>query len=284
MIRGIITTPNKFELGNNSFKVTSSLTKEDIRFYLMYWDKIVVPTNNLIHVGIPDEKHLLECGAISRPQVRHQGAFSGNTAATAIMMGQCTITQELLKDKSTDWVIHQAGDKLLLPERFSHINNVLRVTLAGALPVPNADVPINEILEFKERRSDELGALHIALDELYIDILKSPDQNLSTQKAFEQLKLDIENLNKVSFDWFKLTKKYDISAEFNLNGRDLVIAATSGGLLNGSLGLDMQLGAAIGAIVSTLKVSVKATATLNTTESKKILSYVSNASREGILK
>lgn len=284
MLRGIITTSNKFELGNNSFKVTSGLTREDIRFYLMYWDKIVVPTNNLIHVGVPDEKDLLDCGAISRPQVRHQGAFSGNAAATAIMMGQCTITQELLKDTSTDWVIHQAGDKLLLPERFSHINNVLRVTLAGALPVPNADVPINEILEFKERRSDELGALHNALDELYIDILKSPDQNLSTQKAFEQLKLDIENLNKVSFDWFKLTKKYDISAEFNLNGRDLVIAATSGGLLNGSLGLDMQLGAAIGAIVSTLKVSVKATATLNTTESKKILSYVSNASREGILK
>ncbi|MEN8636347.1 DUF6236 family protein [Pseudoalteromonas distincta] len=71
--------------------------------------------------------------------------------------------------------MHQTGNQIFLPKKTSQYNNTIRVDLSGVLPVPSKDTNINEILEFKEKRGAELEALHSTLDELYKEILTSPD-------------------------------------------------------------------------------------------------------------
>lgn len=43
------------------------------------------------------------------------------------------------------------------------------------MPVPEIDVPLNEVLEFKAKRKDELTAFRIYIDELYQSIINAGD-------------------------------------------------------------------------------------------------------------
>ena len=62
MRRGIIAPPGKIQIRQEGFQMNGSLTPEEIRYYLMYWDKVVIPDNNLIHIGFPEEEELIEWG------------------------------------------------------------------------------------------------------------------------------------------------------------------------------------------------------------------------------
>ena len=55
-----------------------SLSAEELRYYILYWDEVVIPGNNLVYIGVPEEEELISCGAISRPRVAFQGAFQGD--------------------------------------------------------------------------------------------------------------------------------------------------------------------------------------------------------------
>src|SRR5690606_18118709 len=97
-------------------------------------------------------------------------------------------------------------------------NNVIRLDLANVLPVPAADTRIADILDFKERRSDELAALHASLDAVYLEIIKSPDVDLSKHMEIKKFLESISALNKLHNEHFKIFKNFDFSAEFNISG------------------------------------------------------------------
>lgn len=106
MQRGLITVAGNINFQMQGFGLSSNLMPEDIRFYLMYWDKIIIPTNNLIHFGIPDEEDLISSKALSRPRTSHVGSFSGHELGEAIIKGQSEIAELMLKDSKTNWVVH----------------------------------------------------------------------------------------------------------------------------------------------------------------------------------
>ncbi|CAM4241954.1 DUF6236 family protein [Pseudoalteromonas byunsanensis] len=284
MNRGLITVAGNIQFQMQGFSLSSNLTPEDIRFYLMYWDKIIIPTNNLIHFGIPDEEDLINCKALWRPRTSHIGSFSGHEVGEAIIKGQSEIAELMLKDSNTDWVVHQPGNQIFLPKETSKYNNTIRVDLSGALPVPNKDTNINEILEFKERRSAELEALHSTLDELYKEILISPDPSLEAKSIFSRLKKEIEGLEKVSGEKYKTTSKFDLSVELNLNGTDMALAGTSGALIDFlSNGFTMPIMTTLAAVGSCIKVSGKSTNTFSAADERLKLGYISKATEVGLV-
>jgi hypothetical protein len=61
------------------------------------------------------------------------------------------------------------------------------VRLYDCIPIPDADVPIYEILEFKERRRDELLSLRYHLESIYQRILVAGDRGLSLETEIGQL-------------------------------------------------------------------------------------------------
>jgi hypothetical protein len=91
-----------------------------------------------------------------------------------------------------------------------------------ALPVPDGEVPIQDILDFKQRRKPELLELHNTFDQLYFEVLNAPDQSLATKKVIYRIQSVINDLDKVSVEKFKKTRKYDFSVELNLNGKDIL--------------------------------------------------------------
>lgn len=284
MDRGVIASPGIITPLPQGFKMERSISPEELRYYVMYWDKVVIPGNNLVYIGIPEEEDLISCGAIERPKVGFQGSFQGDQVTYAMLACQSIVASQLVHDKSTDWVIHQIGNSVVCPEEFNQQNNIIRVDLANVLPVPSPETPINEILEFKERRSSELNELHEALDEFYEQILSAPDPELASKKAVSRLQESILNLNKVSNEKFERSRKFDFSAELNLSGKDISVGASSGALIDFlATGYTIPIATLVGAIASTINIKSKSTNTFKPASDNTKLAYLSHASNEGVL-
>lgn len=284
MDRGVIAAPSVIRPLDQGFIMERGITIEELRFYILYWDKIVIPDNNLFSVGVPEENELLACEAISRPKVNYQGSYRGDQITNAILSCQSVVAKELVQDKDVDWVLHQIGDSLAILDDFACEQNSLRVSLANALPVPIGEIQFQDILEFKRRRADELAELHSSLDELYFEILDSPDQDLMAKAVVSRLLKAIQNINNVSNEKFEVTKKYDLSAELNLSGNDVITGAGAGALVDFySNGLTIPIATIAGAIISLIKISAKVNVTFEPAKENRKLAYLSSASKEGIL-
>lgn len=284
MERGIIAAPGIIKPFQGGFTMERSISKEEIRYYILYWDKVVIPGNNLFYIGIPEEEDLIACNAISRPRVSFQGSFQGDQITGAILACQSLVSKKLVHDKSVDWVIHQIGQALVLPSDFASKQETIRVALTSVLPVPDEQVSIQKILEFKQKRSDELVELHNSIDELYFEILNSPNQDLATKKAVSRFQSAIHNIDQITNENFKKTRKYDLSAELNLSGKDIICGASAGALIDFfSNGFTIPIATLLGAIIPMIKIVAKASYTFEPARENTKLSYISSASKEKLI-
>ena len=285
MEKGIIAAPARVFGNGTQFRFDRVLTREDLRYLLLYWDKVVIPTTNLVHVGLPEEEELLATGVFTRPRVAFSGSFDGEAIAKAQALAQTQIARDLVaKDSSTDWVIHQLGDGIILPDTETIQRQLIRVNLVQALPVPNADATVADILDFKFRRRDEFLQLHEVIDELYIEVLRSPDQSLSGKQAVSRFTASIASLDKVSSERWKSTSKFDLTAELNIKGTSIVAGAASGAAFDFFTSLyTIPVGTLVGAFASLIKVKAVSAKTFEPAKNRQVLGYLANARQEGLL-
>ena len=223
MTRGVIAAPAIISIHGDGFTMERGLSPQEIRYYTLYWDKVVIPGSNLVYVGLPEEEILIESGVIERPLVGFQGSFGGAQIGNSFAIAQSEVAKKLMEEeKSTDWVLHQIGNKLTIPDGYIEPKNALRFELVNLLPVPDGTTPIADILEFKERRRSEFNALHECIELAYIEALKCPDPALGASKAIRDLKENVANLDAVSSEKWKRTSKFDFATEFNLDGGKIV--------------------------------------------------------------
>ncbi len=286
MIKGIIAAPARFTGGGSLIGTDRDLTSQELRYFLLYWDKVVIPTTDLLHLSIPEEKEFLSTGVIERPRFRvPDGTFDGSGIAKAHVAAQTSIARDLIEsDKTTDWVLHQIGEDLILPTDDTFEQQSIRVDLVNLLPVPDAGFPIPDILEFKERRSQELLHLHSSLDNFYLEILSSPDPSLKSKAVVTELKTAIANLSSVSGESWKSTKKFDISAELNISGSNMVSAAAAGAVVDFYSNLfTMPVATIAGAVGSMIKAKCKYSKSFKPAKDKQVLSYLAKAHEEKVL-
>jgi hypothetical protein len=288
MKRGIITNSGRM-LRNDSQSVSLSggLTDNDLNYYLLYWDKIVMPTNNLIHMAIRDEEELLKTNVLERPRIAFN-SWSTNVkdgSFDPFVIAQSIVANNLLStDKLTDWTIHQLGDQIVIGNDQKKEFEAIRVELIKCLPVPNGQLNFAEILEFKEKRKDELSELHSKIDSLYIDILNSPDKDLALRKSISEFNKSIKNINSVTKERFKSLTKYNLTTELNLNGKDLSIAIASGAVFDFyTNAFTIPIGTIASGFASLIKLKANRTTSIEKSKNKLKLSYLAEASKKGII-
>ncbi len=59
MDRGVIASPGIITPLSQGFRMERSISPEELRYYVMYWDKVVIPRNNLVYIGVPEEEDLI---------------------------------------------------------------------------------------------------------------------------------------------------------------------------------------------------------------------------------
>jgi hypothetical protein len=286
-MRGVIAAPGTVQVLADRTLIGGQLSPEQIRYYALYWDKIVIPTNNIVHKAVPDEDLLIESGVIERPQIRFTGSFSGPQVGMLIYEAQAQVASSLLQDaEPNQWTIHQFGTTLMFPDSYLVEDTAVRMDLLSAIPVPRAEVSLVDIFEFKLRRHDELRALHDCLDKMYIAILESPDQHLAIAKAKAELEEAVKNVNRVANERWETTTKYDFSAHINLDGAKIMSGAGVGAVLDALLLTHgIPIATAVCGLASVIKIKAGVTKSFTAAKVSKStsLSYLSNASRESIV-
>lgn len=283
MNRGIIATPGVINRLPKGFQMKGGLSLDEMRYYALYWDKVVIPTNNLVHIGVPQEEDFISAGAIERPRVAFNGSYEGDQVTNAMLSCQSMVAKELVKDKKTDWVIQQFNDELIILDGYIEERNTLRIDLASCLPVPTGEVNIHDILNFKALRKNEFIALHEYLDAVYEQALLSPDPTLASKKAISNLTKSIEDLDKVTQEGFKEYMKHNLSTVFNLYkekiAEGIIMDITVATLMGSPIVPAVTLG---GIMSATMKVSVNSTQTFRPADKNLKLAYLSKAQKNGL--
>lgn len=258
--RGIIISPPvKIINGGGLHAESSEISEEQLRFSLLFWDKIDWPDNNIISMGngdTPDLEFLSQCKIFSRTTVRFN-SFSGG-AGIALLQMQDTVLKEKNKLNPGMWSIERIGEDLIPVQGVTIQSKAIEFELYNCLPIPHREVPLNDILEFKEKYHSELLTFRCLMDEAYLSIINSPDAELAKRVAITRLSMAISDLHKAMQS--KSMARSLLSYKVVLNDfSDMWDTVTRGygayELLSGALG--NELAGLVGSVNAIFKISAK---------------------------
>lgn len=146
----------------------AGVTAESLRYYLLYWDKVVIADSHYMKTALSDEMELLSKANILTKEVgpaANSGGSDNQDLDVQHLTSVATVAAKLYGKNPGQWSVHQTGDSLIFPQSMSRELITADIELNACLPVPPATFPLEKLLEFKLRRSDELSILRIALAE-----------------------------------------------------------------------------------------------------------------------
>jgi len=251
MERGVIITPNfTFDGRSLHFPGLVGIEQTSLRHYLLYWDKIEYPNNNIIHIATsPDEQFLIEKGVLSRTDFTFSG-FSGNIGFAYLYMQAAALEIKNQKQPG-QWSLAQPSAKVYIPQDLAAEARTIEVELYRALPTPGENVSLDDILNFKQKRRSELQAFRTVMDELYVEIADSSDIPRAKSATLLRLEKAIHDLHEAADEsWIN---KLISSMKVELNLPSIATQALAGAGLATAFGVSPDLGAAIGAVGAALK-------------------------------
>jgi hypothetical protein len=155
---------------------------------------------------------------------------------------------------------------------------LIEMELYRALPAPPPEVSFEDILEFKNRRKDELLSLRYALDELYLEIIDSNDAPRKTGLVLRKLQKNLLMLHKIYDERWKQKLLSTLTVELNLKN---VASGSIGGAALGSIfSIPIEIGSALGAAATALKFTFSTDNKLVVAENIKDYSYVYHVEKE----
>lgn len=288
MKRGIIANNGEIRrLDDEKISISGTLSSQDLNYYLLYWDKIIIPRFSPIHFAIDNEDEIIKTGILESPRVYIENFFTVNNdfLDEPFVLAQSIIAHKIIsEDSSQDWTIHQIGDQRLIGNEQRKEFDSVKIELQNCLPVPNEHVNFQDILEFKEKRKDELIALHSTIDNFYFEVLNSPDIGLKKRKCISELSNAIKDIESSSKEKFNKISKYNFTTELNIDVKN--IAVTMGGLAAFdfyTLGMTIPIATILSGLASVVKIKANRTVSVSKAEEKLKLSYLSSASKKEIM-
>ena len=147
--KGIVISP-PFQALPQGVQCGGSPDPQDVRKYLLYWDEIDYPDNNIISIGLSDDLSFLEgCGVLKRTRIIFQG--SGLIDGTVFITAQEQAFRNNEKQEQGKWSLAQLSTNQFYTNTLPETG--VEFELLNCLPVPQSDVPLNDILEFKQKRN-----------------------------------------------------------------------------------------------------------------------------------
>lgn len=236
--------------GKNEMLVKNSdIAPVKLRQYLLYWDQIDFPENNAINFGgSPEIDFLQNAGVLKRSKIN----LNLNGEMVGLFLKSQTEAFKLNNEKEPgSWSLAQPNQSLALDINSSFLTRNLEIELYHCLPIPSTEVSLDDILIFKERRKEEFLEFRYLLDNLYLEIVNSGDQERAKLKNIELLQRKIVDINMVMDESYISRLAGSLKIEFDW--KDL--ATKTGPAILGSLTgqYPMELGFAVG-LYSSIKI------------------------------
>ena len=221
--RGLIISPPIAIEGNSVTLRHASIDPQELRYALLFWDVLNFPTNNVMRIrSSPDVQFLEGAGVLQRSEIRVDlvGEFGD-------LLRQAHVGAFKILDTISPgfWTVASGENSInFLGEDLEEGRGAL-FRLHRALPVPDTEVPLQDILEFRAKRKPELLAVRAYLEAAYQRILKAGDGDLSWNSEIDALDRSIVDLmsvaRRVPFRW----RWASLTANLNLPHGAFVTAA-----------------------------------------------------------
>lgn len=208
--RGLVVSAPVRISGTTFHLERTGLDPQELRSNLLFWDRLAYPDNNFIGIGAgSDEEFLLSEGILFRPRAIISG---GGDAATAFAKAHVAAFRYLDEREPGHWSLARGERSISFDDDEVTEGRGLMLRLYDAIPVPNEDVPLQEVLEFRAKREAELVALRHYIDEIYLEVERGPDKSLAELSALSKLDTAIA-------DHIKSTKEAPF--QIRLSGLDI---------------------------------------------------------------
>lgn len=210
-VRGLIIT-SPMQVSGNSFSIsTPQLDPQELRSSLLYWDKLLLPTTNIISgCDTEDISFLKVSGILETPTFAIHGALATEAAALPWrVLAKCE------HDAPGMWSVGEGKNSIQNINKDRIAQPGLQLQLYNALPTPAENVPLAEILEFRRKRRPELLAFRSNMDAMIQEIEGSPDSERTLTSKLLALDKACADLASTCKEWqtpFKLT---NLKATFN---------------------------------------------------------------------
>ena len=225
----------------------SGLDAQELRHWLLFWDELAWPTSNLIHVaGGPDETFLEEAGVLSRPRMQMYGTFAGSAAMSEPHLAAF---KKLDDESPGKWCLATGERSFNWTQMPLTETNAAVLELHRAIPVPNIDVPLAEVLEFKQRRRDEIRRLRAEIDIYVATVHAATDSDAVLLAKAHEIERACADLLRVGHEWKYPVRLTDLKASIEFKPGDVILKAVELGTI-GHFAFDMgAVGALLGGIL-----------------------------------
>jgi hypothetical protein len=251
-----------------------------LRHYLLYWDIIEYPTALLSLGTSQDEKYLMDVGLLQRTKMPldnmlgQSGSSVGGMLGKSVLYAQFEAAQKLNEKDPGQWTVAQNGPQLILEPELTNEVSSLEIELYDVLPTPGPLVPFEDILQFKEKRHDELIAFRSYMDELYQCVLGAGDIPRAKSTEIERLEQAINNLNNTASQSWDIIASPSFKAEFSLS---TLAAGLSGMQFGTSIGFPLS-SAVLGALAGSIRIEMGSSAQVSGTPND--FAYLCSVKRE----
>jgi len=252
--RGAIISPISYD-GESFFTLGDIPFLDILPAALLYWDRLLTPI--AIRGMAPQYDAavdaLVSLGAAETFDLKDTNSFSAGEIQFLVHEASKQFHQYRNRAGETWCLLPALADQKLitLAELYQDETNmkkqlVIEIALKDALPVPERDVPYQEILEFRNSRQDELKRLHIEIENIASTYASHPEEEEPITKALERMELTLKDIEKVySEKWTSKLRRSLTSVSLTQAVLPMVILKTAGlpidkaflvGLLNATIG------------------------------------------------
>ncbi|KFC62893.1 hypothetical protein FF80_03464 [Devosia sp. LC5] len=194
---------------------------QQLRIWLLYWDKIFEAGASNIRVGRAVDFDFLERnGSYAFREMSHPGG----ELSQIFLESRARLFDELEAVSPGSWAIASSSGAWDGEEGDGR--RALRVQLMKALPVPDQAVPLEEIISFREKRRSERDALMASIDDVYQSVVGAPDRPLAEHTALAKLAVEARSQLDVMAESKFSYRLCDMAADFNLGAAALCAVGT----------------------------------------------------------
>lgn len=247
--RGVVLSNPLTIRGNTVYMKSGDLDPVELRRALLFWDKIVWPSTNGIHIpGGGDANFLEQQNKLIRPLFRVNG-----DGATTLSMA-FSETYRILADRHPGkWILSEGQKSLQVHGQNVENGRGLVAQLFNSVPIPDRTMPLEDIIKFREKRTDEVVALRMCIDGFYQQWINSEDKD-------HQRMLATSKIDTASADMVRVARESKLpfamsSWKINFGASPDVIKALAG-YLGAAQAMDLSTVGSllVGAATSTLSV------------------------------
>jgi hypothetical protein len=243
--RGLVVSA-PVEIQGSELRIRESrLDPQELRFALLFWDRLAWPKSRVVAIqSDADAQFLEDIGIMTRPLVE---ARTAGIVADLFAAGHFHAFLDLDRKEPGAWALAQGENSFLLNNGKLSEGRGFLVELHRAIPVPDRDIPLADILEFKEKRRDELGHLRDELDSSYSILVNSADSALEIQRLRRRIESACTDLLMISKETRRPFRLTDVRISFQVQIDRMTLGALVGWAVGQQFALS-ELGAIVGGV------------------------------------